>query len=740
MSSPVLSKSLIHSPWMSDFYAIDRASNLQKKINLQALEVWDTYLQESAEKDSLVEHNWMDQAVDVLQGWVLGRSPNQERVKNTQCERALFSAVKDRVESGKATTLHEAMKQVSNDGESLVKNCAQFYLNEQSPKTFSKSLIRGLVDLTRKTPADEKVTLQFLDDVFKVLESQGTCHKTALGVYQLVDAISSHEDILVETQRHLAAFQGNAGLLRSVQREIYGINPINIGVEIGLIGISGGVGNLAKTAYKLRYAPALWNTPKILVGGFAVHSVTMGSSLGTLHVAKSAVTEDIQSLSVRKIGKIYLKDTLMVPVTHLFGSTGKFLFAESAIAQHGMGLAGMSTSTQLYIKLMPEDAPIGGVSESIAADIVGYGTFTVGGKVAGKLSEGVMLPDLNGSEFKNLHVQMATLLMGGVPIVEGSSEVEGVKFTPEIQEINGVRFARIPAGKFKMGAKDIKDANPVREVELSEFYMMENLVTNKQFDAYMAANQSKPYGLIGVRNGRTEVFERCSVEAIENNPCWNFDENGVGSPGNVDLAFSLLIEHGDPKEWVENANLDMEFQMVRLVPKGRKLWEDFSDPQQPAVEVTWFEALGYAVWLDQQMREQGIPIRVSLPSEAQWEKAARGPEGYEYGTETGELTEALAHYGAHRPVKVGSKPANGYGCHDMAGNAWQWVMDRYQNSYQGLPGKDPVGPVKGETRGLRGGTWHDFTENLMRAAYRSSSHPHRNYGIGFRVVAVLSQD
>lgn len=748
------------------------SKSLLTQLNRAALEVWDTWLQEAAEKDAARGHSWVDQAVDGVQSWFLAKHPKELRADTARREQALYLAVKERVESGASATMLEAMGHLAEHGEPSVQERARYYLNTQGSKTFSKLLIVGLMELSKSTFSDPQKTLKFVDEVFKVLESQGGCHRTALSVYQLVDAISSHEEVLEETQRHLAAFQGKAGLLRSIQKEAYGINPLKVAVEIGLIGISGGIGNLAKAAYQARYAQALWGTLwgtlwgspkvlagsfKVLTGGFAVHSLSMGSALGSLHVAKAAITEDVNQLTPGKIGKIYLKDGLMIPVTHLFGIAGKALFAGSNPAQHGMGLVGISTSTQLYLTLMPEDAPMGGIHESIAADIVGYGTFYAGGKVAGGLSEGVKLPDLNRPEFKNLHVPIATMPMGGIPVAGGSPKAGGVKFTPEIREILGIEWARIPAGEFEMGSKDFSDSQPIRRVFVSEFMMMKNLVTNKQFEVYVAANQAKPYGLIwrNPKTGRDEVLARCGNECFKDSLALVFVDEKMVEAGSAitDSVAELMLVGQYPdvvNQFVERDSegtptyspLSLQFRFARLVPKKRKFVEKFNYPQQPAVQVTWYEALGYAAWLDQQMRERGVPMRVSLPTEAQWEKAARGPEGFEYGTQTGELTEDLAHYDSDCPAHVGSKPANGYGCADMSGNAWHWVMDWYQDSYQGLPDKDPVGPAQGSLRGLRGGSWYGSIDFCFRAAYRKYGSPNDgdHLGIGFRVVAVVSQD
>jgi formylglycine-generating enzyme required for sulfatase activity len=161
---------------------------------------------------------------------------------------------------------------------------------------------------------------------------------------------------------------------------------------------------------------------------------------------------------------------------------------------------------------------------------------------------------------------------------------------------------------------------------------------------------------------------------------------------------------------------------------------------RPVIHVSWQDAVAYAQWLSDQTGK-----RYRLPSEAEWEYAARaGTETpWSFGNAESELG-AFAWYGDNsggQTHPVGEKEANPWGLHDVHGNVWEWVQDCLHDNYEGAPtdGSAWEGEARGDCgrRVLRGGSWFYKPEYLRSANRNWNNADYWNFNIGFRLAQDL---
>ncbi len=289
---------------------------------------------------------------------------------------------------------------------------------------------------------------------------------------------------------------------------------------------------------------------------------------------------------------------------------------------------------------------------------------------------------------------------------------------------NGHHDVAVPAGTFAMGdpfneGYPADGESPVHPVRLSAFRIDVTAVTNARFAAFIEATgyrtESEVYGTSAVFHLAVQADETDIVGTAAGTPWW------------------LNVRGAD---WAHPAG-------------PRSHWQDF--PEHPVVQVSHTDALAYCAWAGR-----------ALPTEAQWEYAARGglvQARYPWGNELHGGAGAAKHHcniwqgtfpavntcddGFLTTAPVRSFEPNGYGLFQTSGNVWEWCADWFLPKYyrsclaRGMVA-DPSGPTIGRGRVMRGGSYlcHDSYCNRYRLAARSSNSPDSASGnCGFRTVS-----
>ncbi len=238
----------------------------------------------------------------------------------------------------------------------------------------------------------------------------------------------------------------------------------------------------------------------------------------------------------------------------------------------------------------------------------------------------------------------------------------------------GIEMVYVPAGKFLMGSNKNPREKPIHEVQITQpFWLDLTPVTNAAYAHFVNAGGYK----------KPDYWTQAS---------W---------------------------DWLQTKKI--------TAPSD---YDNFTDPRQPRIGVSWYEVCAYARWRGGR-----------LPTEAEWEWAARGPENrsYPWGDTFDASRLIYRDNSLGKSAIVGSgirvTGASWVGALDMSGNVWEWQSSLYiPYPYQSDDGREDQN--KDGTHVLRGGSFFDG-QDLARSAYRNSSHPYsRNYGyfFGFRVV------
>ncbi len=291
-----------------------------------------------------------------------------------------------------------------------------------------------------------------------------------------------------------------------------------------------------------------------------------------------------------------------------------------------------------------------------------------------------------------------------------------------ISEKDGMEMVYVPAGEFLMGSTSSQVQDIVRQcVEAGE----------KQDDCERWFGDETPQHTVYLDAfwiDKTEVTNAMFAKFVESEAYQTTAEKeGCG-----------WVYLPDKKDWDCISGADWRH------PRGPD--SDLSGlDAHPVVLVSWFDAKAYCEWVGKR-----------LPTEAEWEKAARGTDGrtYPWGNEWDVHTTKRLNFadknadldwsdreaddGYQYTAPVGSYPAGAspYGALDMAGNVWEWVADWYDaNYYATSPSRNPTGPHSGDVRVLRGGSWHDIQDDVRSAPRYGYDPDLRGDDSGFRCVA-----
>jgi formylglycine-generating enzyme required for sulfatase activity len=382
-------------------------------------------------------------------------------------------------------------------------------------------------------------------------------------------------------------------------------------------------------------------------------------------------------------------------------------------------------------RMLPDRAPDG-------EDEAGWRQVWLAGEMTAVVGREAVEGDKTGRKMLPPMREMLVALLEGGRLTPPQRAAAGVALAhlgdprPYVMDVDAMHFCLVPAGPFWMGSEEGRDdEKPLHEVEIPYDYWLGRFpVTNAQFEAFVKA-------------GGYELARFWSEAQKVNR--W---------------------QKGQVKGWTLTSSGQVE-DMWRAKPHD--YGEPFNLPNHPVVGVTWYEALAFTCWLTERWQAAGrLPKewQIRLPTEAEWEKAAKG--GLQVITQTIVVsmdasvvrngTSLQANPNPHRRYpwgeviepghanysqsSVGSTSAVGafpeghspYGCEELSGNVWEWGQSEWKDyPYDARDGREQLDGTS--SRVLRGGAYYN-DDNWLRGAFRDGRYP--DFGLdlrGFRVCA-----
>jgi formylglycine-generating enzyme len=298
----------------------------------------------------------------------------------------------------------------------------------------------------------------------------------------------------------------------------------------------------------------------------------------------------------------------------------------------------------------------------------------------------------------------------------------------------------VRGGEFYRGCEDFPDSQPIRKVYVDGFWMDKTEVTNAQFAQFVKETR---YVTLAERKPDATGYLRDPKEPLPEKPFSYVFVPGRFAPRPDDPHWMPWWQPVEGASWQHPEGPDSDL-------KGRD--------NHPVVHVCWHDVKDYCAW---RSKKTGLAVR--LPTEAEWEFAARGGldrKLFVWGDEETPGGKYMANYwqgsfpggstsldGFAGTAPAGSFPPNGYGLYDMAGNVWDLCSDFYRlDYYKDSPPRNPKGPLSsfdpnwpGERRHvMRGGSFlcgNSFCRKYLPGARHGSEHNTGTSHIGFRCVA-----
>ena len=341
-------------------------------------------------------------------------------------------------------------------------------------------------------------------------------------------------------------------------------------------------------------------------------------------------------------------------------------------------------------------------------------------------------------------------------------ETDIVKLSGDVETTtgkDGAEMVLVPSGEFEMGDhfdEVHNDDVPIHVVSLDSFYIDRYEVTNEQYaiflnemgrhkdgeQVWVDIDSDAQIELNLLFSTELDVQDNLDDEEISTDLRQEFENKGITLSQNVDVSIEkegahwLIADKGNEQEY-----------SVREEDDGLEIYGLPYQPEEgvenhPAVGISWYGAAAYAQWAEKR-----------LPTEAEWEKAARGrlvgkryPWGNDITHDNANYTGAKGNDEWDESAPTGSFPANGYGIYDMAGNVFEWCMDEYDSEfYEDSPEDNPVSGkyisfadndfAKVDTRRVcRGGGWDSHSYRLRVATRNGFDPDSTSEGVGFRCV------